>query len=140
MTVFTEGNILIEELRKIKSTVQFKRKILSFIRSKENLISKIHDINGLKLLNCLRLHFSHLNEHKFRHNVRATIDPIYSRSLEPETTLHYLLRCNLYSDIRTELLNDICLLNPTLKNSTHEKLLNILLYGSENFFFKKIRK
>ena len=140
VTVFTEGNILIEELRKIKSTVQFKRKILSFIRSKENLISKIHDINGLKLLNCLRLHFSHLNEHKFRHNVRATIDPICSRSLEPETTLHYLLRCNLYSDIRTELLNDICLLNPTLKNSTHEKLLNILLYGSENFFFKKIRK
>ena len=115
VTVFTEGNILIEELRKIKSTVQFKRKILSFIRSKENSIFKIHDINGLKLLNCLRLHFSHLNEHKSRHNVRATIDPICSRSLEPETTLHYLLRCNLYSDLRTELLDDICTLNSILK-------------------------
>ena len=82
-----EWNNLSEELRKIKSTVQFKTKILSFIRPKENSIFKIHDINGIKLLNCLRLHFSHLNEHKFWHNFRATIDPMYSHGLEPETTL-----------------------------------------------------
>ena len=63
-----------------------------------------------------------------------------SCGLEPETTLHYLLHCNLYSDVRTELLNDICFLNPTLKNLTHEKLLNILLYGSENFCFNKNKK
>ena len=68
-----EWNNLSEELRKIKSTVQFKTKILSFIRPKENSIFKIHDINGIKLLNRLRLHFSHLNEHKFWHNFRATI-------------------------------------------------------------------
>ena len=135
-----EWNNLSEELRKIKSTVQFKTKILSFIRPKENSIFKIHDINGIKLLNCLRLHFSHLNEHKFRHNFRATIDPMCSCGLEPETTLHYLLRCNLYSDLRTELLNDICALNPTLKNLSHEKLLNILLYGSENFSFNTNKK
>ena len=90
-----EWNHLSEELRKIKSTVQFKTKILSFIRPKENSIFKIHDINGIKLLNRLRLHFSHLNEHKFRHNFRDTIDPMCSCGLEPETALHYLLRCNL---------------------------------------------
>ena len=136
-------NNLSEELRKIKSTDQFKTKILSFIRPQENSIFKIHDINGIKLLNRLRLHFCHLNEHKFRHNFRATIAPMCSCGLEPETTLHYLLRCNLYSDLRTELLNDICALNPTLKKLSHEKLLNILLYGSEDFSFKtnkKIRK
>ena len=90
-----ERNNLSEELRKIKSTVQFKTKILSFIRPKENSIFKIHDINGIKLLNRLRLHFSHLNEHKFRHNFRDTIDPMCSCGLEPETALHYLLRCSL---------------------------------------------
>ena len=99
-----ERNNLSEELRKIKSTVQFKTKILSFIRSKENSIFKIDDINGIKLRNRLGLHFSHLNEHKFPHNFRATIDPMCSCGLEPETTLHYLLRCNLYSDLRTEFL------------------------------------
>ena len=132
----TEWNNLSEEVRKIKSTAQFKTKILSFIRPKENSIFKIHDINGIKLLNRLRYHFSHLNEHKFRHNFRATIDPMCSCGLEPEATLHYLLRCNLYSDLRTELLNDICNLNSTLKKLSHEKLLSINLYGSEDFSFK----
>ena len=135
-----EWNNLSEELRKIKSTVQFKTKILSFIRPKENSIFKIFDINGIKLLNRLRLNFSHLNEHKFRHNFRATIDPRCSCGLEPETTLHYLLRCSLYSDLRTEFLNDICALNPTLQRLSNEKLLNILLYGSENFSFNTNKK
>ena len=63
-----------------------------------------------------------------------------SCGLEPEATLHYLLRCNLFSDLRTELLIDICALNPTLKILSHEKLLNILLYGSEDFSFKTNKK
>ena len=135
-----EWNNLSEELRKIKSTVQFKTKILSFIRPKENSIFKIHNINGIKLLNRLRLHFSHLNEHKFWYNFRATIDFMCSWGLEPETTLHYLLHCNLYSDLRTEFLNDICASNTTLKNLSHEKLLNILLYRWQNFSFNSNKK
>ena len=130
-----EWNDLSEELQ-----IQFKTIILSFIRHKENSIFKIHNINGIKLLNRLRLHFSHLNEHKLGHNCRATIDPMRSCGLEPKTTLQYLLRCKLYSDLRTELLNDICTLNPTLKKLSHEKLLNILLYGSEDFSFKTNKK
>ena len=66
-----------------------------------------------------------------------------SCGLEPETTHHYLLSYNLYFDLRGELLNDICALNPILKDLYHEKLLNILLNGSENFSFntnKKIKK
>ena len=111
-----EWNNLSEKLRKIKSTVQFQTKTLSFIRPKENSIFKIHDINGINLLNRLKLQFSHLNKHKFRYNFRATIDPMCSCGLEPETTLHYLLRCNLYSDLRTELFNNICALNPKVYN------------------------
>ena len=60
--------------------------------------------------------------------------------LEPKTTQYYLLRCNLYSDLRAELLNDVCALSPSLKNLSHEKLLNILLYGSESFCFNKNKK
>ena len=47
------------------------------------------------------------------------------------------------SKIRKKEICDICALNLTLKNLSHEKLLNILLYGSENFSFninKKIVK
>ena len=52
---------------------------------------------------------------------------------EPETTLHYLLCCDLYSIYQLELLNDICPLNGSLKNSSEEKLLKILFYGAEDF-------
>ena len=52
---------------------------------------------------------------------------------EPETTLYYLLRYDLYSIYRLELLNDIYNLSGSLKNSTEEKLLKILLYGAEDF-------
>ena len=52
---------------------------------------------------------------------------------KPETTLHYLLCCDLYSIYQLELLNDICTLNGSLKNSSEEKLLKILFYGAEDF-------
>ena len=54
--------------------------------------------------------------------------------------LHYLLHCNLYYDLRTERYNDICALNSTFKNLSHEKLLNILLYRSEGFSFNTNKK
>ena len=86
---------------------KFKKIILSFIRTSENSVFAIHDTKGLKLLTCLRLNFSHLNEQKFRHGFRDTVDPVCKGGLETEKTLQFLLRCRLYSTIRTELLDDI---------------------------------
>ena len=59
---------------------------------------------------------------------------------EPKTTHYYILYCNLYSDHRTELLNDAFALNPSLKNLSHEKFLNVLLYGLESFCFSTNKK
>ena len=67
-------NNLTEDLQKIESTLQFKTKILSFIRTKYNLIFRILGTNGVKLLNHLTVYFSHLNEHKFQHKFTSTID------------------------------------------------------------------
>ena len=55
---------------------------------------------------------------------------------EPETTLHYPMRCDFHSIYRLELLNDICALNHSLKNISEENLLKVLLYGAEEFSFK----
>ena len=82
---------------------------LNFIRPKENSVFAIHDTKGIKLLTRLRLIFSHLSEHKFRHGFRDTAGPICISGLEIETTLQFLLRCRLYSTIRTEFLDDICI-------------------------------
>ena len=135
------GN-LSEELRNIGSIKTFKLSILNFVRPRENSVFAVHDINDLKLLSCLRLNFSHLNEHKFLHNFNDTINPMCSFGKEPETTLHYLLRCDFYSMYRLELLNDICALNHSLNNILEEDLLKVLLYGAEekNFLSRLILK
>ena len=99
----------------------FKTIILNFVRPRENSVFDVHDINCVKLLTRLRLDFSHLNEHKFRHNFHDIINPVCFCSKEPEKTLHYLLPCGLYSISQLELLNDIYALNRRLKNSSDEK-------------------
>ena len=55
---------------------------------------------------------------------------------QPEITLQYLLLCDLYSIYWLELLHDICALNDSLKNSSEENLLKVLLYGAEDFTFQ----
>ena len=124
---------LSEEIRNVVSVNKFKEIILSFIRPTENSVFAIHVTKGLKLLTWLRLNFSHLNEHKFRHGFRDTVDPMCKYGLETETTLHFFLCYRLYSTIRKEFLDNICTVALFLTIYPDEKLLNILLYGSEYF-------
>ena len=71
------------------------------------------------------------NEHKFRHGFRDTVDLMSKSGLETETALHFLFSCRLYPTIRTELVDDISVVDSSLTNYPDEKLLNILLCGSE---------
>ena len=116
---------------KSASVNKFKETIISFIRPKENSVFAIHDTKGNKLLTRRRLNFSHLNEHKFRDDFKDTNDPMCKCGVETQTTFHFLLRCRLYSNIRTELLDDIYTADSSLTLYPDEKLLNILLYGSK---------
>ena len=53
------------------------------------------------------------------------------------TTTHlWILMAIKYSNIWTELLEDIYIVDSSLTNYPDEKLLNILLYGSEYFSVK----
>ena len=83
----------------------------------------------------LRLNFHHLNSHKFWHNFKNTINPMYSSSFEPEARNLYLLWSKLLFDLKLDLLNSTFAMNQTLKNSFDEQLVNVLLYGSGNFTF-----
>ena len=53
-----------------------RKKLLEFIRSIGISTYIIHDPIGTKLLNRLRVGFSHLREHKFRHNFADTSNPL----------------------------------------------------------------
>ena len=109
----------------------FKKSLLAFIRPKKCPVYNIHDPLGLKLLTRLRVNFSHLREHKFRHNFLDTINPLCSCSLEIESTDHYLLRCPFYTSIRKTLLDNIVDIIGSISNLSDDKLVLILLYGND---------
>ena len=60
------------EIRNSKSVKAFKKLIKC--GKKENSLFSINDPLGVKLLTCLRLQFSHLNEHIFRHGFEDIIN------------------------------------------------------------------
>ena len=62
---------------------------------------------GIKYLTRLRLGQSHLNDHKFRHNLKDCLHPLYPESLEVESTIHYFLHCHYYNDIPKTLLDTV---------------------------------
>ena len=126
-----------KEIRNMVSVNKFKETIISFIRPKENSVFAIHDTKGLKLLKLLRLNFSHLNEHKFRHGFKDTVDPMCKCGVETETTLYFLLCCKLYSNLENGAPGRyIYTTDSSLTNYPEDKLLNIILHGSEYFSVK----
>ena len=70
-----DGFDLDENIRNSGSISIFKNRLLTFIRPAQNSIFNIFDPIGLKLLTRLRLEFTHLNEHRFRHNFGNCVNP-----------------------------------------------------------------
>ena len=52
---------------------------------------------------------------------------------EPETTAHFLLRCQNHVMNRSKLLKNAYNLDQTLRNYDDDHLIHTLLYGSEKF-------
>ena len=109
------------------------------IRTKENCFQSFWYF-GIKLLTRFMLNFSHLNEHRFRHNFNDTTNPMRNCGAATETTIHYLLRCRLDSLQKVELPCSVYKLDSTLQNSSEGQLLTVLLYGSEKYAVTSITK
>ena len=120
-----------------KSTIPFyhpfQKSALSFLQNWRKFSFNVHNPIGVRYLNRLRRNFSHLNEHKFHHNFRNTVNQLCCCNTDTETTSHYLLRCLLFSEKRTKLLENLKNLDNTLLSHCHDELLQILLYGSHKF-------
>ena len=104
-----------------------------FFNLKEKSLFAIHDRAGIKLLSRLRLKFSHLNEHKFRHNFKNAMSPMRDCGSETETTDHFFLCCPFFAINRQKLLNELLKIDPSLRNFKDELLLDIILYGSDKY-------
>ena len=124
-----EWNNLKADIRNAKSLSIFKKLIIS--GKKENPLFSVYDPLGLKLLTRLRLDFSHVNEHKFRHGFKDTLNPLCTCGVEFETTEHFLLHCQLYSTDRSELFDKIVKIDQQFLNVTAKDQVLVLLYGSQ---------
>ena len=127
------------DIRNSESISLFKSRLLSFIRPNQSNRYNISDPIRLKLLPCLRLGLSHLNEHKFRHNFQDCLNPLCSCSLEIEYTTHYLLYCWHFSNHRYDLINSVKLIIPNFKSLTDNNRIYVPLYGDSRFDENKNR-
>ena len=121
------------EIRNAEIYASSRKVLLNFIRPTRNSTYKIYDPLGIKLLSRLRLGFSHLYEHKFRHNFADSLNPLCSCSLETESILHFFLRCQNYSTLRTALMTDLKDINDAIMSLNENNLLLVIIYENKNF-------
>ena len=125
-----EWNLLDESIRNSATLAEFKRKLLTSIRPVKNSLFGVVDICGVKKLTMLRLEFSALNEHRFRHNFQC-ISPMCVCNTGIEDNTHFLLRCPLFDVFRNDLLGQLsCLPELNLSNINPQALSYLILYGS----------
>ena len=105
---------------------------LQIIRPEKRSTFKVSDLNGIKLLTRLRVKFSDLRKHKFRHNFYVT--PMCMCSEDTETTEHYLLRCLRYADHRGILFDTVTsIIQNDVFTFQENDLCSLLLYGDPRF-------
>ena len=127
-----EWNELHVSIRTATTHSQFKNELIKCIRPPKRSTFKIDDILGIKLITGVRLGFCHLREHKHSHNF--PVSPICSCGTEPETTEHFHIRCQRFSRIRSDMLDNACELAKTDLNLLSDELLTkLLLYGDHTF-------
>ena len=106
---------------------------MSFIRPVQRSIYNIFDPKGLNFLTRLRLGFSHLNEHRFRHNFQNCLNPLCSCSLEIEDTSHHLLQCHHLSHHRVDLMNSVKPVCNNFESMPNNVKQDLLLFGDSRF-------
>ena len=126
-------NNLDPTIRNLPNISQFKNALQQLIRPKERHLFGINDRVGVNLLTRLRVDFSDLKLHKFNHRFNCD-SPLCSCGQSSESTVHFFLHCQLYTDLRKVLLDSVSeiYLND-VRVYPDQHMFHILLYGSESF-------
>ena len=132
-STITEWNKLDLSIRKSTSLNIFKSRLLRFVRSLENSVFTCHNPTGIKYLTRIKLGFSHLRYHKFKHGFLDAIDPLCSCSTVIENTVHYLLHCPNFSFARNAFLNEIAIADRSIIDQDDMKIIQSFLYGNPSY-------
>ena len=66
--VLSEWNLLDQNIKDSNTLAEFKRKLLAIIRPVKKSVYNVYNMTGIRNLTMLRVKFSPLNEHRFRHS------------------------------------------------------------------------
>ena len=80
----------------------------------------------------LRLDWSHLREHKFKCGFPDLTNPLCNYDYEVESTIHFFLRCILFTNERSTTFSTLRNLDSKLFDNTDSPLTNILFFGKES--------
>ena len=94
-------------------------------------IFNIHDPTGVKRLFQLRVGLSPLRHHKKKYNFRDTPTDICRCKASAGTTVHFLIRCELYAEVRNTMFKEIRPLLYVLDMQNDNMLVKFLLYGND---------
>ena len=106
------------------------------LKKNENPLFSVYGPLDVKLFTRLRLQFSHLNKHEFRHGFKDKLNSLCVCRAEVETTEYFLLHCQLYSTHRTELFDKIVEIGLHFLNLTAKDQVIALLCGSQGNNFE----
>ena len=121
------------ELRQSVSLSAFKSEIIKIIRPDRRDVFNIHEPKAMSRLFQLRVGLSPLKHHKKSHKFKDTPTDLCLCQMSAETTEHFLIQCDRYTDVRNNLFQEI---NPILiSNGLHvpnNMLVKFLLYGDNS--------
>ena len=133
MIAITEWNKLDLNIGNSARLNIFKKKLLNFIHPCANSIFDIHNPLGITFITRLRLGLSHLHEHKFRHCVQNTFNPLYKCGKDIASTMHFFLYCtNLLIPWQT-LFPKIRSIDDSILCQSETQLAQTLLYCNQNY-------
>ena len=134
-SVISEWNKLDHKIRNSASLEIFKKHLLTFIRPNSSNVFNINNALGLKLLARLRIGFSHLKEHKSKHNFQDSVDPLCSCGNDIELTVHFFLHCQNFTTQRQTLLNKLKRINARIMTENENTVVRTLLFGRPDFSY-----
>ena len=130
-----EWNQLDQSIRNCPTISGFKLQLVRLVRPTKKPIFGAHDIEGVRLLTRLRVQFSDLREHIFRHKFHCS-NPMCLCQTGIEDNEHSLLHCPRHTNYRKDLRDHVSnIVDKDLDSLTSIDLCNLLLYGNSAFPF-----
>ena len=128
-STITEWNKHSLSIRNSTSFGKPKGKLLQFLKLQKTVYIPVTIPEELSTLQKLKLGFSHLCYHKFKHGFLHATDPLCSCRTAIEKTVYYFFHCPNFSTVSNTFLNEIPV-DRSIIGQEEIKIIQTFLYGN----------